>query len=513
VTNGNDQGGSPRGVLRVVDGAPGSGPFDIVKEETTFGRSSYVDCPIRSEHVSRIHFAVRIKGDRFVVVDKDSLNGVSVNGSAVRGEKTLSDGDEIAFGPVRCVFESAAVATGGENKIRNLAIVGGVTAALIGLLLYYLASLGAQGPGGADDPVRIALDEVVAGLQEVMERTGSIARADDPDERELEGAARDIDRALRAGRQAEGDVRDFLAANPDAEAAFAEPREALAALVKAASDRRNGIRRSLSDSQRTRAGAEADRLAARLERDLGTAVETARALIDSANPDFAGAASVIETALAGPTGAVGELSRALESTALDEDARSALRRRITDAAEGTAAGELRSLSAVAGVGRKYLSAKDSGDIEQARQFRDKLKDSAKTGFPRLLAWVAKEEDSDIDDLNEAYRRAVGLKEAGKKREAYELLFRYALEYKDSDAPSVRTVVKNMNRIMQDLDEEAKQLYESGKRKYEAWQHGTGNVRAAKDLLEQVLEIVDRDSRYGKAAAAVLDDIEKIVGTQ
>lgn len=513
MANSSKQGGAPRGVLRVVDGAPGAGPFEIVKEETTFGRSSYVDCPIRNEHVSRIHFAIRIKGDRFVVDDKDSLNGVRVSGSVVRGEKTLSDGDEIAFGPVRCIFEGAASAGGGENKIRNLVIAGGGTAAVIILLLFYIASLGAQGPGGADDPARVALGEAAAALQDVMDRTSDVVRDDSADERDLERAARDIDGAMRPARQAERDVKDFLRTNPDAEQAFAESREALAALVKKASDRRNRIRRTLAGAQQERGEDEADRLAARLKTDFEDARDTARSLIDAAGPDFAAAASLIETVLAKPAGATGELSRFLETTTLGDDARSALRRRISDSVEGTLAGELRSLSALAGVGRKYLGAKDAGDIEQARLFRDKLKDSAKKGFPRLLAWVSKEEGSDIDDLTEAYERAVDLKEAGKKREAYELLFRYAQEYKDSEAPSVKTVVKNMNRIMEDLDEEAKRLYEVGNRKYEAWRHGTGNVRAAKDYLEQVLEIVDRDSKYGKAAAKKLDEIDKIVGTQ
>ena len=511
MTNGSNQSGTPKGVLRVVDGAPGSGPFELAKEETTFGRSSYVDCPIRNEHVSRIHFAIRIKGDKFVIADKDSLNGVRVNGSGVRGDKTLSHGDEIAFGPVRCVFEGVAAA-GGGNKIRNLAIVGGVTAVVMALLLYFLASLGAQGPGGADDPARVALDEAAAGLQEAMDRTNDVAGADDADERDLERAAGAIDRALRDARQAERDVKDFITANPDAETAFAEPREALAALVKKASDRRSRIRRVLGDSQQARAAAAADKLAARLKADFDAAFETARSLIDSANPDFSGAAGVIESAFAKPVAATGELSGMLESMALDDGARSALRERITGVAEGALAGEMRSLAAVAGLGRKYIGAKDAGDIEQAREFRDALKDSAKKGFPRLLAWVGKEEDSDIDDLNQAYERAVGLKEAGKKREAYELLFRYAQEYKDSDSPSVRDVVKNMSRIMQDLDEEAKQLYEAGNRKYEAWRHGTGNVRAAKEYLEQVLDIVDRDSKYGKAAATKLDEIDKIAGT-
>ncbi len=63
----------------------------------TIGRSSQAGRKIRDTHLSRIHLEVDFTGDRAVVRDMDSRNGVFVNGLKVK-QKTLSDHDRLLAG-------------------------------------------------------------------------------------------------------------------------------------------------------------------------------------------------------------------------------------------------------------------------------------------------------------------------------------------------------------------------------------------------------------------------------
>jgi sigma-B regulation protein RsbU (phosphoserine phosphatase) len=68
--------------------------------EAKVGRSTEVAISVPDRSVSREHAVLRRTGDSLVVVDLQSRNGTSVNGTRVRGPQTLQPGDQIAFGNV-----------------------------------------------------------------------------------------------------------------------------------------------------------------------------------------------------------------------------------------------------------------------------------------------------------------------------------------------------------------------------------------------------------------------------
>ncbi len=71
------------------------------------GRSPAADIVLDDASVSRRHALVTRRGERTVILDDRSLNGVHVNGVRV-GEAELHDGDEVAIGHVLLRFVERA---------------------------------------------------------------------------------------------------------------------------------------------------------------------------------------------------------------------------------------------------------------------------------------------------------------------------------------------------------------------------------------------------------------------
>ena len=67
------------------------------------GRSPASDIVLDDASVSRRHALVARRGERTVILDDRSLNGVAVNGTRV-GEAELHDGDAVAIGRVQLRF-------------------------------------------------------------------------------------------------------------------------------------------------------------------------------------------------------------------------------------------------------------------------------------------------------------------------------------------------------------------------------------------------------------------------
>ncbi len=67
------------------------------------GRSPASDIVLDDASVSRRHALVARRGERTVILDDRSLNGVAVNGTRV-GEAELHDGDTVAIGRVQLRF-------------------------------------------------------------------------------------------------------------------------------------------------------------------------------------------------------------------------------------------------------------------------------------------------------------------------------------------------------------------------------------------------------------------------
>lgn len=73
--------------------------------ETTIGRDVGADIPIDNVGVSRVHARLRYDGQRFLIVDAGSRNGITVNGVRTT-EAALQDGDVIGVNKFELRFSS-----------------------------------------------------------------------------------------------------------------------------------------------------------------------------------------------------------------------------------------------------------------------------------------------------------------------------------------------------------------------------------------------------------------------
>ncbi len=78
--------------------------FDLPRGATILGRSSDCHVTIEDPLVSRHHARIVLEGDRAVVYDLNSRNGVKVNGASVKDPVELKDGDRIRIGTQELVF-------------------------------------------------------------------------------------------------------------------------------------------------------------------------------------------------------------------------------------------------------------------------------------------------------------------------------------------------------------------------------------------------------------------------
>jgi pSer/pThr/pTyr-binding forkhead associated (FHA) protein len=85
--------------LQVVLGKQRGKNLTFSSGEFVFGRGP--ECHVRpnSELVSRQHCMLRVAKETATIRDLGSANGTLVNGSRVREEQPLSDGDRIQLGP------------------------------------------------------------------------------------------------------------------------------------------------------------------------------------------------------------------------------------------------------------------------------------------------------------------------------------------------------------------------------------------------------------------------------
>ena len=71
----------------------------------SIGRDPSNDLVLSDAMVSRRHAIMESRGDDFVIRDNNSSNGTMVNGDKVVGDQTLRDGDLIAIGSARMLFQ------------------------------------------------------------------------------------------------------------------------------------------------------------------------------------------------------------------------------------------------------------------------------------------------------------------------------------------------------------------------------------------------------------------------
>lgn len=100
----------------------GKGQVWEVRGQAVLGRSSRCDVVIDDELASREHCRVAVEGERVVLRDLGSRNGVRVNGERVEGELELRHGDVIAIGLCHLVLlrqrEQPSLRRGSEVRTR-----------------------------------------------------------------------------------------------------------------------------------------------------------------------------------------------------------------------------------------------------------------------------------------------------------------------------------------------------------------------------------------------------------
>jgi pSer/pThr/pTyr-binding forkhead associated (FHA) protein len=74
-----------------------SGVYEVKRGTATVGRSSDATIRIDSREMSRIHAILSITEHEVIVEDRGSINGTSVNGTAITGRRTLVHGDRVCF--------------------------------------------------------------------------------------------------------------------------------------------------------------------------------------------------------------------------------------------------------------------------------------------------------------------------------------------------------------------------------------------------------------------------------
>lgn len=71
----------------------------LEQEEILLGRDETCEIKLSSRWISRKHARLCLEGNRYVIDDLGSKNGVYVNGDRIYGKQVLSDGDKIQLAP------------------------------------------------------------------------------------------------------------------------------------------------------------------------------------------------------------------------------------------------------------------------------------------------------------------------------------------------------------------------------------------------------------------------------
>ncbi len=89
--------------------------FPLTKAQTVIGRGSFCDVVVPDHHVSSKHAEIKSAIEpggaiKFYITDLKSANGTFVNGTRIDQKVWLKDGDLIALGPAKLVFQEGGQA-------------------------------------------------------------------------------------------------------------------------------------------------------------------------------------------------------------------------------------------------------------------------------------------------------------------------------------------------------------------------------------------------------------------
>jgi len=104
--------GAITGELIAVRGGAAGQVFPLTGEEVSIGREPENTIPVLEAAVSRRHCVIRREGSSFVLRDMGSRNPTLVNGTPVKEERLLANGDQISIGGSSFLFHAG---TGGHQ--------------------------------------------------------------------------------------------------------------------------------------------------------------------------------------------------------------------------------------------------------------------------------------------------------------------------------------------------------------------------------------------------------------
>ena len=171
--------------------------------------------PTGDTEVSARHAEVRVEDGVAIVRDTNSTNGVYVNGTRVRGEQALADGDVLRLGArgpkIRFEAQAAVAAQGSTTERIAVAVqreTRGLRAALIACIALVVAGAGfGLWSSRRADAVR------ASELELLRRRNDSLSAAIDRDLQAMTGRLAGLDSALAAAKRESEALRARLAAS------------------------------------------------------------------------------------------------------------------------------------------------------------------------------------------------------------------------------------------------------------------------------------------------------------
>lgn len=165
----------------ILQDGPGHGgerwPLD--PGSTTIGRSAGCDIVLGDREVSRRHAAIRQDGERWVLVDLDSRNGVRLNGRTLDRPTRLRDGDTFDIPPFyRFAFMDGDATSGAQTgplrlrvdaDARQVIVNGQIVTPTLPAQQFLLLELLASDPGRVftrDEVCRHCYPDYAAGISD-----------------------------------------------------------------------------------------------------------------------------------------------------------------------------------------------------------------------------------------------------------------------------------------------------------------------------------------------------------
>ena len=183
----------------------------------SLGRDALCDVrfdPASDTEVSARHAEIRVENGTAVVRDTNSTNGVYVNGTRIRGEQRLADGDVVRLGArgPKIRFEGAPQPAAKGSTTERIAVAVQRETRWLRVALVACIAVVAIGAGVALWSVRRADAARASELETLRRRNDSLSVAIDRDLHAMSGRLAGLDSALTAAKRESDGLRQRLAA-------------------------------------------------------------------------------------------------------------------------------------------------------------------------------------------------------------------------------------------------------------------------------------------------------------